>query len=858
MWGDMAQTMAANNLANYHPPQIDVASIASTPPGYLAQGPLPTPPSQSGGGGGGGNNGNGNNQGTLNKTLQDLLSQLETGGSSTSTDTSNLGPVLGSTGKPINGTVTMRRGGAVGRALRLARAKGGRAGYDDGGRTGDGDVTTADIMQNYKPPTFGGRIWNWLTSEHPPEAPKRALTPREQAALGTASDVMGAKSLGEALRVPSPNAISLSEMSGVPAALRTKDALQEGRYWDAAEDVAPFVAGPLARPVYRGIGALSAIPKSVTYPALGAAGLLAGTTAAGEAEPNLAPQEHGTGASGSWGPPGTGSSRAITPAQAALKKLEDQRAEAQQHIDSIMARPMPEKKYSRWLEPEQLKVRQDADLAAHRQALEGQTRGYQKIVDDLGPQIIKAQEAVNEEAQGELPFRQRHPDITRALQVTGEALPALVAWRMGRTNKANVDTALSAYDAAVAAGDHVAEQRAREQLRSLIGHGGFGGWARKELPNVAQGVGLSTLFNTFPELNDLSGAGPAKEKAWETFQDPKYWMTRGALIGAGGVFAPIVGNAVGKVLPGAANRDRARAVLSSSTLPPRPQPPPPGPRPLGPTEWSQTERDLARQAMAAKTPNVQNVSTADIMDALRKGNIDPSAASANIGTRLQNTQQELTELAKQKRRPIRPADVFNMEKTGQFPSTKGKRMLSVTPLAPAIVGSIDSSPYTGPSQERKQQSGSSQRERSSSPPEEARGGYIDNRRHRASGGAVHAGPIQHVADGGRTDTAPLDVASGSYVIPADVISSLGQGDTAAGYRVVNHMFGPQQPSQGNPPGGRVPIMAAGGEYIVSPDAVAKVGQGDIRAGHDALDHWVKIQRRKTIMALKRLPGPARD
>jgi hypothetical protein len=53
-------------------------------------------------------------------------------------------------------------------------------------------------------------------------------------------------------------------------------------------------------------------------------------------------------------------------------------------------------------------------------------------------------------------------------------------------------------------------------------------------------------------------------------------------------------------------------------------------------------------------------------------------------------------------------------------------------------------------------------------------------------------------------------------------------------------------------------MAAGGEYIVSPDAVARVGKGDVRAGHDALDHWVKIQRRNTIMALRRLPGPARD
>src|SRR5262249_30653058 len=136
------------------------------------------------------------------------------------------------------------------------------------------------------PPTLGGRLWNWLTSEHPPEEPKRPLTPREQAALGTASDVMDAKSVGEALRAPSPNAVSLSEMSGVPAALRTKDALHEGRYLDAAVDVAPFVAGPLAGPATRGVGqvgrTIASIPKSVAYPAAGAAGILAGTTTAGE------------------------------------------------------------------------------------------------------------------------------------------------------------------------------------------------------------------------------------------------------------------------------------------------------------------------------------------------------------------------------------------------------------------------------------------------------------------------------------------------------------------------------------------------------------------------------------------------
>ena len=39
---------------------------------------------------------------------------------------------------------------------------------------------------------------------------------------------------------------------------------------------------------------------------------------------------------------------------------------------------------------------------------------------------------------------------------------------------------------------------------------------------------------------------------------------------------------------------------------------------------------------------------------------------------------------------------------------------------------------------------------------------------------------------------------------------------------------------------------------------ASVGKGDLKAGHEALDLWVRMQRRKTIQELKKLPGPSRD
>lgn len=53
---------------------------------------------------------------------------------------------------------------------------------------------------------------------------------------------------------------------------------------------------------------------------------------------------------------------------------------------------------------------------------------------------------------------------------------------------------------------------------------------------------------------------------------------------------------------------------------------------------------------------------------------------------------------------------------------------------------------------------------------------------------LHTGPIHsHVA--GRTDHLPIHVPSGSYVLPADVVSSHGEGNTIAGFKVMRRLFG---------------------------------------------------------------------
>jgi hypothetical protein len=125
---------------------------------------------------------------------------------------------------------------------------------------------------------------------------------------------------------------------------------------------------------------------------------------------------------------------------------------------------------------------------------------------------------------------------------------------------------------------------------------------------------------------------------------------------------------------------------------------------------------------------------------------------------------------------------------------------------------------------------------------------------------VHLGPI-HSPVAGRTDHLPMHVPSGAYVIPADIVSSLGEGNTMAGYRAVKMMFRDASAgayAQGGGVGEPVPIVAAGGEYVLSPDEVIWAGKGDLDAGHRALDNWIKATRKDLIKTLQKLPGPKTD
>lgn len=165
------------------------------------------------------------------------------------------------------------------------------------------------------------------------------------------------------------------------------------------------------------------------------------------------------------------------------------------------------------------------------------------------------------------------------------------------------------------------------------------------------------------------------------------------------------------------------------------------------------------------------------------------------------------------------------------------------------------------------------------------------RKSRADGGEVskktHVGPIKSDV-AGRTDHLPIHVPNGGYVIPADVVSSHGEGNSLAGFKALERLFGTFNRTRGDMPysgddglpygglepkakggsvendGDAVPIVAAGGEMSLHPDQimrlsdVLKIPDMTLDDGHKILDQFVLQSRAKHIKTLKTLPGPRRD
>lgn len=152
---------------------------------------------------------------------------------------------------------------------------------------------------------------------------------------------------------------------------------------------------------------------------------------------------------------------------------------------------------------------------------------------------------------------------------------------------------------------------------------------------------------------------------------------------------------------------------------------------------------------------------------------------------------------------------------------------------------------------------------------------------------------------GRADALKTTAPAGSYVLPADVVAGLGQGNSLAGARATQEMLStgphgmplprgggrstmPRPPpeyreGQGEAnggyvassglklyraggvsgPGGDTPVLLSHGEYVVAPEDVQRFGTGDHKKGIEWFDKFVVEQRRKQIEKLKKLPGPVK-
>jgi hypothetical protein len=120
------------------------------------------------------------------------------------------------------------------------------------------------------------------------------------------------------------------------------------------------------------------------------------------------------------------------------------------------------------------------------------------------------------------------------------------------------------------------------------------------------------------------------------------------------------------------------------------------------------------------------------------------------------------------------------------------------------------------------------------------------------------------AQGGLLSLAAGGMSKGGFVVPADVVSALGNGSSDAGLRKLYALIGDVKPIKGKGDGlsdsiptsidGRQPARVADGEAYVNPKTVAKIGGGDAKKGAKKLyammdkirqqAHGNKTQQRK--------------
>ena len=144
------------------------------------------------------------------------------------------------------------------------------------------------------------------------------------------------------------------------------------------------------------------------------------------------------------------------------------------------------------------------------------------------------------------------------------------------------------------------------------------------------------------------------------------------------------------------------------------------------------------------------------------------------------------------------------------------------------------------------------------------GGYTVGDGTQGSASMSDYGGEADLAQGGIAGLAIGGMSKGGFVVPADVVSALGNGSTDAGLRALQSKLGKIKPIKGAGDGlsdsiptsidGKQPARVADGEAYIDPSTVAKIGNGDMKKGAKKLyammarirdqAHGKKTQQRK--------------
>lgn len=129
----------------------------------------------------------------------------------------------------------------------------------------------------------------------------------------------------------------------------------------------------------------------------------------------------------------------------------------------------------------------------------------------------------------------------------------------------------------------------------------------------------------------------------------------------------------------------------------------------------------------------------------------------------------------------------------------------------------------------------------------------------------HEEGLFHSDVAGRTDRLPRVVPSDSFVFPADVVSALGQGNTLAGGKILDGIFGSTKLASGGQVGNS-DVIVAGGEYLANRGKLENIGKRmrmhgkskaktDINAGHEWARQFVDKVRKHQMDFLRHAPKP---